>query len=126
MKDFFAEQDSTFKTTLSGDTAQLDAALEKDEEIIPVEFGKQSYTFDASYGEGAIPFTSEFGEIQRIIDAGDLPVYEGPHEVEPTFDRQLLQTKNKTLFDDITVNAIRVERVDNSHGTTVYIGTKGD
>lgn len=52
--------------------------------------------------------------------------YEGEYVVEPSFSPQTLPTKEKVLAEDVTVNAIRVERVSNAHGTTVYIGTKGD
>lgn len=53
-------------------------------------------------------------------------LYEGSYDVEPTFSAQELPTKGKILLDNVTVNAIRVERVSNTHGTTVYIGMKGD
>lgn len=52
--------------------------------------------------------------------------YEGSYIVDPAFETQTLHTKEKVLYNDVTVNAIRVERTSNAHGTTVYIGTKGD
>ena len=63
---------------------------------------------------------------KEVLVGGSGEIYNGPYTVEPTFGRQSLATKNKTLYNDVTVNAIRVERVSNTHGTTVYIGTKGD
>ena len=68
------------------------------------------------------------GTVQRplILSAGDGDVYNGPYVVDPTFDDQTLTTKNKTLYNDVTVKSIRVERMSNEHGTTVYIGVKGD
>lgn len=60
-------------------------------------------------------------EIREI--KGDFPIYEGPYEVDPAFEDRILETKNTTLTDDVTVNAIIVSRTTNpSGGNTVYIG----
>ena len=49
--------------------------------------------------------------------------YDGEYVVDPSFETQILNTKNKTLSDDITVTPIGVQRVSNlSGGITVYIG----
>lgn len=62
----------------------------------------------------------DFGE---IVPIGDLPAYTGEYEVEPKFTKQKLPTKNKKMRDDVTVEAIEVQRVSNtSGGRTVYIG----
>lgn len=58
-----------------------------------------------------------------VVQAGTLPVYTGEYEVDPDFERTILETKNKVLTDDLVVNPIEVSRVSNtSGGTTVYIG----
>lgn len=66
------------------------------------------------------------GKVVKPIILSGGEVYDGAYVVEPTFDAQTLATKNKTLYNDVTVNAIRVERMSNDSGTTVYIGVKGD
>lgn len=49
--------------------------------------------------------------------------YEGPYRVDPKFEEIVLNTKNKTLKDNVCVNPIDVQRVSNpSGGRTVYIG----
>ena len=49
--------------------------------------------------------------------------YTGPYTVKPDFSVQTLPTTDKTLRDDVTVEAIEVSRVSNqAGGTTVYIG----
>ena len=54
---------------------------------------------------------------------GDYPPYTGEYEVDPLFDTQTLDTANRYLTDDVTVNPIKVESVSNlSGGVTVYIG----
>ena len=51
------------------------------------------------------------------------PNYTGLYEVDPTFNPIILETNNKLLTDDITVNSIYVGRISNeSGGITVYIG----
>lgn len=62
--------------------------------------------------------------------SGDMPVilqgtetYEGEYEVIPTFDRQVLETKNKFMENNVTVTEIPVFETSNTAGgTTVYIG----
>lgn len=53
----------------------------------------------------------------------DVDLYEGEYEVTPKFASVELATQNKTLVQDITVNAIPVSITENlSGGNTVYIG----
>lgn len=49
--------------------------------------------------------------------------YTGDYTVNPDFKGKTLETKDKTMYEDVTVNPIEVARVSNpSGGTTVYIG----
>ena len=51
------------------------------------------------------------------------PSFDGPYEVTPRFHKQTLETKNKTMTDDVTVETIPVYRTINpSGGNTVSIG----
>ena len=68
------------------------------------------------------PSTMEvyFGE---IVPTGDLPAYTGAYNIDPKFEAQKLATNGKKMRDDVTVEAIEVQRVSNtSGGKTVYIG----
>ena len=68
------------------------------------------------------PATMEvyFGE---IVPIDDLPAYTGAYDVDPKFTAQKLATNGKKMLDDVTVEAIEVQRVSNtSGGKTVYIG----
>ena len=49
--------------------------------------------------------------------------YEGPYEVTPTLSEQSLETRNRTMTDDVTVHAVPLYEVGNEWGTTVYIAT---
>lgn len=67
-------------------------------------------------------FVVDFGQLFEISDSG-IETYRGDYIVEPDFTEQVLATKNKMLVEDVTVNAIEVQRVSNtSGGKTVYIG----
>jgi len=58
----------------------------------------------------------------KIILNGDFSVYSGPYEVTPTMEKQVLETKQRTLLDDVTVKKIPIYETSNlSGGTTVYI-----
>ena len=49
--------------------------------------------------------------------------YDGSYEVTPTIEQQILQTKNKTMIDDLTIKSIPYSEVTNtSNGITVTIG----
>lgn len=59
----------------------------------------------------------------QCAEGGQMPPYTGEYEVTPRFDAQVLQTKDKTLTNDIQFRAIPVSRTSNpSGGKTIYIG----
>lgn len=67
-------------------------------------------------------FEVDFGETTEIMP-DDVPVYDGPHEVNPTFADQVLDTSGLLLEEDIKIESIPLARVsNNSGGTTVIIG----
>lgn len=50
-------------------------------------------------------------------------IYTGDYIVDPDFSGKTLETKGKTMGEDVTVKPIEVTRVSNpSGGTTIYIG----
>lgn len=55
---------------------------------------------------------------------GRWPPYEGPYEVIPKTVDQTLQTKQKSMVDDVTVKEIPYVEVSNIFGTTVSIATE--
>ena len=61
-------------------------------------------------------------KVIRVMDY-DAPVYTGETTVNPDFIGKVLQTAQKTVISNITVNPIQVESVSNpTGGRTVYIG----
>lgn len=46
------------------------------------------------------------GELGIITGISDMPAYDGPTEVTPTQETQVLYTANKTVLSNITVNPI--------------------
>ena len=68
------------------------------------------------------PATMEVG-FGEIVPIDTLPAYTGAYDVDPKFEAQKLATNGKKMLDDVTVEAIEVQRVSNtSGGITVYIG----
>lgn len=64
-------------------------------------------------------------EIDTAINAARVigDVYDGAYTVAPSFDEQLLETKDKVMIDDVTIEPILVSRTTNvSGGRTIYIG----
>lgn len=63
------------------------------------------------------------GTLGQTVILESLPIYDGDTEIKPDFVGKVLQTAQKKLLSDITVNPIQVESVSNIHGgRTVYIG----
>lgn len=64
----------------------------------------------------------DFGTL-TVLDPADAETYKGAYTVDPDFTTQTLATKYKRMQDDVTINAIEVQRVSNTAGgRTVYIG----
>ena len=51
-----------------------------------------------------------------------LPDYTGEYEITPTVEAQTLNTKNKTLRDDLEIKEIPYFETSNEYGNTIYIG----
>ena len=47
---------------------------------------------------------------------GKLPVYDGEYEVIPKVDAQLLETKNKSMTNDVQIQPIPYSEVSNPEG----------
>lgn len=61
------------------------------------------------------------GNVRIIHTEGD--IYDGEYEVTPNFETQILETAQKTMIDDVTVEPIPVSRTSNPEGgKTIYIG----
>lgn len=64
-------------------------------------------------------------KVNNLISAEDgrLPDYEGEYTIIPSVEEQTMQTKNKTMTNDVTIMAIPYAEVSNSTGgKTVTIG----
>ena len=84
--------------------------------VLPVTFD-DGFTLAVDFALDPATMAVYFGEI------GDLPAYTGAYDVDPKFTAQKLATNGKKMRDDVTVEAIEVQRVSNtSGGRTVYIG----
>ena len=79
-------------------------------------------------GATALPTvtTEDNGKVLMVVEgawqANELPVYDGTYEITPTVEGYSLETAQKMMADDVTVNAIPFYEVgNNSGGNTVYI-----
>lgn len=66
----------------------------------------------------------EIGLAEGVITIDEpLPNYEGEYQITPKITEQVLETKNKTMLNDVTVFQIPYASVSNpSGGNTVTIG----
>lgn len=63
------------------------------------------------------------GTLGQTVILESLPIYDGDTEINPDFVGKVLQTAQKKMQSNITVNPIQVESVSNIQGgRTVYIG----
>lgn len=67
-------------------------------------------------------FPVDFGMLHER-PPGDIEAYTGEYDIDPDFTKQTLETRNKLMADNVTVEPIEVQRVSNAAGgRTVYIG----
>ena len=52
----------------------------------------------------------------------DAPPYRGDYIITPKVDEQIMATRQKVMFDDVTIKAIPYYETANVYGTTIYIG----
>ena len=69
----------------------------------------------------------EMAEETEVIEFGinsgdDLKPYTGDYEVIPKVIDQVLETKNLSMTDNVTVMEIPTHEVSNDYGTTIIIG----
>lgn len=89
--------------------------------ILNVTFAQIAADISVQFSEEDA-FSVGFGELSEL-PPGDVPIYEGSHQVVPSFFDQLLDTSGLLLEEDIRVEPIPLARVTNtSGGTTVIIG----
>ena len=78
-------------------------------------------TFEPEFDLDDISFEPEFDV--TVNTQGDAVPYTGDYIVDPDFATQMLETKEKYMLDNVTVNPIEVARVSNpAGGRTIYIG----
>ena len=78
-------------------------------------------TFEPEFDLDDMSFEPEFDV--NVNTQGDVVPYTGDYIVDPNFATQMLETKEKYMLDDVTVNPIEVARVSNpAGGRTIYIG----
>lgn len=88
---------------------KLRVSFSEVDSLIPIKFVQTQCTFNADFGEVILVKTDE--------------VYEGDYNVVPRVYQQVLETKDKLMLDDVTVEIIPLSRVINSsNGYTVTIG----
>lgn len=65
-------------------------------------------------------------ELESIVviqgNGAELPDYKGKYEITPGIEKQVLQTKNRSMRDNVTIKEIPTYAVSNSEGTTFIIG----
>ena len=62
-------------------------------------------------------------EVGRVvIKREEAEIYEGDYIVTPSTDRQILETANKKLMNDVEINSIPYYDIANEYGRTIYIG----
>lgn len=58
------------------------------------------------------------------LSSGSYQIYNGDYEITPKIEKQVLNTKNKAMIDDVHVNKIPYFETSNDYGKTIYIGSE--
>lgn len=85
-----------------------------------LRFEEKDQSFNAHFDESKHSFIMKFDE---VVNTGHFPLYEGDYDVTPKIVAQTLETANKSMESDVTIQAIPYYEVDNAfQGQTVIIG----
>lgn len=86
---------------------------------LDVDYSYEEYELIVDDGD---EYDVELDTVIKVVTVtGDM--YDGPYEVTPTLETQMLATRNKTMRDDVTVFEIPYAEVGNTAGgTTATIG----
>ena len=87
---------------------------------LKVDFSEVDFHSTINFIQTECTFNTDFGEI-FLVKTED--VYEGDYNVIPRVYQQILDTKDKVMLDDVTVEIIPLAKTINlSNGYTVTIG----
>lgn len=87
---------------------------------LKVSFNEIDSTISTRFIQTECTFNTGFGEV-FLVKTDE--VYEGEYTVTPRVYQQVLETKDKLMLDDVTVEIIPLARTINlSNGYTVTIG----
>lgn len=83
--------------------------------------------FAVQFKENEARFPVKFTEFQSVTINPDVEYYEGSCDVIPSIESQVLQTAQKLVPYDVTIQAIpRFDVSNTAGGNTVYIGTAAE
>lgn len=100
---------------------RFDVKFSVTERQFEIDMSDQEFSSEVHFDAGA-HFDANFEAIHEVTVHKDADPYRGAYEVTPKVDEQVLQTAQKLMADDVTINAIPIYDVsNNSGGSTVYI-----
>lgn len=84
-----------------------------------VQFNESRHSFTTHFEESNLGFAARFGEVMKV----ETDPYEGDYTVTPKIASQTMETANKRMTENVTVEAIPYYAVSNTQGgETVIIG----
>ena len=90
--------------------------------VLDVTFSETAHVFTVLLEESAEPFEAGFDRVQTVTEYVGGNPYEGEYTVTPKINAQTLPTKEKIMFEDVTIKAIPYYEVSNNNGgSTVFI-----
>ena len=93
--------------------------FEESKQSFTAHFKESSQGFNAHFEESNQGFAAHFGEVLQV----EGPPYEGGYTVTPKTVSQTMETANKRMTADVTVEAIPYYAVSNTQGgETIIIG----
>lgn len=92
---------------------------------IRVSFNETDSALSVAFAPQCATIGASFGEILKVGNAEDCPVYDGNYTVTPAVTEQTLKTAQKKMVADVKINKIPYFEVsNNSGGTTATIGNE--
>lgn len=92
-----------------------------------VQFNQTTQRLRVEFGSNEKRFDIGFSDLQIMTVRPDVEYYDGAFDVIPDVSSQRLETAEKYMRSDVTIQAIPYFDVSNTAGgSTVYIGTAAE
>lgn len=84
-----------------------------------LHFSSDEEKLDLGFQSDKVEIENKFGQIETVVVHDE--VYDGVYEIDPAVDAQVLETGNKYVERNITVNGVPIHRYLDANGEMIVV-----